>query len=76
MSADFSDAPLTVDGVTETPTWKWSTEYRATVAAELRRATLGDLTPQETERRYVAWYAAQHGLSIEDARAKIRGEAS
>ena len=38
MSEDFSNAPLTVDGVTVTPTWRWSTEYRASVAAAVARA--------------------------------------
>ncbi len=74
MTEDFSSAPLVVDGVTVTPTWRWPKEYRATVAAELRRATNGDLAPEETERRYVAWYAAEHGLSLEAARVRVKGE--
>jgi len=76
MGYDFSSAPLTVDGVTVNPTWPWSKEYRASVAAELRRATKCDLSPEETERRYVAWYAQEHGLSLDEARAKVKGEAA
>ena len=75
MAEDFSSAPLTVDGVTVNPTWPWSKEYRASVAAELRRATKGDLSPEETERRYVKWYAQEHGLSLDVARVKVRGPA-
>ena len=75
MGEAFSSAPLTVAGVTVNPTWPWSKEYRAEVAAELRRATKGDLSPEETERRYVAWYAEEHGLSIEAARTKVKGRA-
>ncbi len=71
MGKDFSNAPLTVDGVTVNPTWAWSTEYRASVAAELRHATKGDLSPEETEHRYVEWYADKHGLSLKQARLRI-----
>lgn len=71
MTKDFSDAPLKVDGVTVKPTWPWSSAYRESVAAELRRASTGDLPPEETKRRYVAWYAEKHGLTLEEARERI-----
>ena len=76
MGYDFSSAPLTVDGVTVNPTWPWSKEYRASVAAELRRATKGDLSPREIKARYVAWYAEKHGLTLHQARVKIEGAAA
>lgn len=71
MSNDFSDAPLTVAGVTVKPTWPWSPASRAEVAEGMRQSGKGDLTPKEIERRYVAWYADQHGLSLKRAREKI-----
>lgn len=76
MSEDFSRAPLKVDGVTVQPTWAWSKEYRASVAAELRRATRSDLSPEEIECRYVAWYAQEHGLTFHEAREKVKGAAA
>ncbi len=71
MSQDFSDAPFKVDGVTVKPTWPWSSAYRASVVEELRRATKGDLLPEELRRRYVAWYAAKNDLTLAEARSKI-----
>ena len=73
MAQDFSDAPLTIDGVTVKPNWPWSARYRAEVADELRNATRGDLSIEETEQRYVSWYATEHGLSVKTARLRIKG---
>lgn len=71
MSKDFSAEPLTVDGVTVKPTWPWSTQYRAEVAESMRQNVRYGLPTEETERRYVAWYADQHGLTLKRAREKI-----
>lgn len=71
MTQDFSDAPLTVNGITVKPTWPWSKTYRAEVAEGMKQSGKGDLSPKETERRYVEWYADQHGLSLSQAREKI-----
>lgn len=62
--------PLTVEGVTVTPTWPWSPEYRAHVKAEMSSSRYA-LPPGEAAQRYIEWYAAEHGLSKEQARAKI-----
>ncbi len=75
MTEDFSSAPLVVDGVTVQPTWRWSKQYRADVAAELRAMGESHLSSHDAERRYVAWYAAEHGLTLDEARAKVRGAA-
>ena len=75
MGEDFSDAPLTVNGVTVNPTWPWSKEYRLHVADGMRRTGRSDLSPKEIKARYVAWYAQEHGLGLDEARAKVRGEA-
>ena len=75
MTQDFSDAPLRVNGVTIKPNRKWSAQYRAEVADELRDATRGDLSPEEVEDRYVFWYAQEHGLSLTEARLKVKGGA-
>ena len=56
MTKDFSDAPLIVDGITIKPTWAWSKQYRAAVAEGMRKTGHSDLSPYETERRYVEWY--------------------
>ncbi len=71
MTRDFSDAPLTVDGVTIKPNFKWSAGYRDHVAETMRQAGKSDIEPEETERRYVEWYAAKNGLTIKQAREKI-----
>ncbi len=76
MTEDFSSAPLVVDGVTVQPTWRWSKQYRADVATELRAMGESHLSSHDAERRYVAWYAQEHGLGLEDARARVKGEAS
>ena len=73
MAQDFSDAPLRVNGVTIKPNRAWSAQYRAEVADELRDATKGDLSPEEVEHRYVAWYAQEHGLSVKEARLRVKG---
>ena len=73
MTQDFSDAPLRVNGVTVKPNWDWSAQYRAEVADELRNATRGDLSPEEVEHRYIAWYAQEHGLSPAEARLRVKG---
>ena len=73
MAEDFSDAPLTVDGVTVKPSWPWSREYRAQVAAELRATSKSSLPPGEAERRYVEWYAQKHDLSVKEARLRVKG---
>lgn len=71
MSKEFSDAPLTVNGITVRPSWPWSKEYRAEISASMRQAVSGALPLEERERRYVEWYAAQNGLTHEQARRKI-----
>ena len=73
MAEDFSDAPLTVDGVTVKPGWPWSREYREQVAAELRATSKSSLLPGEAERRYIDWYAQEHGLSPAEARLRVKG---
>ena len=73
MAQDFSDAPLKINGVTVKPNWAWSPQYRAEVADELRNATKGDLSPEEVRDRYVTWYARQHGLSVKEARLRVKG---
>lgn len=75
MSEDFSDAPLTVNGITVKPTWPWSREYRASVAESIRRTGQTDLSPKERARRYVEWYAVKNGLTYQQARQKIMGAA-
>ncbi len=74
MTQNFSDAPLTVDGVTVKPTWKWSSTYRARVADELQRTTKSDLDLMQAESRYIAWYAQEHGLTLDAARVRVKGE--
>ncbi len=71
MSKDFSDAPLTVNGVTVQPTWAWSSQYRAEVADGMRQGGTSDLSSQDREDRYVEWYADQHGLTLDAARLRV-----
>ncbi len=71
MSKDFSDAPLTVNGVTVKPKWKWSAQYRAEVADSMRQSGKNDLSPEDAEQRYVEWYAEKNGLTHDEARAQI-----
>ncbi len=71
MSKDFSNAPFTVNGITVRPSWAWSKEYRAEILASMRQAGSGALPPDEIERRYVKWYAAQNELTYEQAQKKI-----
>ena len=71
MTQEFSDAPLTVDGVTVKPTWAWSKQYRASVADSMRRTGTSDISPGEREQFYVEWYAAKHGLTHSQAWRKI-----
>ena len=73
MAQDSSDAPLKINGVTVKPNWDWSAQYRAWVADELRDATKAILSPEEVEDRYVAWYAQEHGLSVKEARLRVKG---
>ena len=75
MSKDFSDKPLTVDGVTVKPTWAWSREYRAQVTQQLRALGQTHVEASEAEGRYVEWYAQENQLTLDEARAKIKGEA-
>ncbi len=75
MSKDFSDAPLTVNGVTIKPTWHWSAQYRAEVAEGMRQSGKGSLSIVETEQRYVAWYADKNGLTEAEARRRVKGMA-
>ncbi len=75
MSQDFSDAPLTVAGITVKPTWRWSAQYRAEVAEGMRQAGKGSLSIVETEQRYVEWYADRHGLTEAEARRRVEGMA-
>ena len=71
MSKDFSAAPLTVNGTTVKPKWRWSAQHRAEVAEGMRQNSQSDIPPVEAERRYVEWYAAKHGLSIDVARRRV-----
>lgn len=71
MSQDFSDAPLTVDGITVRPDFPWSTNYRAHVAAQMREGGTSHLPASEREDRYVEWYADANGLTLEQARERI-----
>ncbi len=73
MSQDFSDAPLTVDGITVTPTWAWSKQYRAEVADNMRLTGKSHIPPHERAGFYVQWYAEKHGLTMAGARQKIKG---
>ncbi len=75
MTKPVSDAPLTVNGVTETPTWPWSKEYRAHVADTMRQNGKTHLGAGEADQRYVDWYAERHGVSVEVARQRIEGPA-
>ena len=71
MTQDFSDQPLVIDGVTVKPTWPWSKEYRAEVAASMRQNGRSDLSPKERERRYIEWYAVENGLTYHQANKKL-----
>lgn len=71
MSKDFSDAPLTVNGVTVKPAWAWSREYRAEVAEGMRQSGSSDLSAKDRERRYVEWFAAKNDLTEHQARKKL-----
>ncbi|KKK85007.1 hypothetical protein LCGC14_2777610 [marine sediment metagenome] len=75
MSKDFSDAPLTVNGVTVKPTWLWSKRYRAEVAESMRQNGKSHLRTGEADQLYVEWYADQHGLTETEARRRIEGMA-
>ena len=72
MSRDFSDAPLTVEGVTVKPTWPWSKQYRAEVAEGMRENGQSHLSTRDVKQRYVEWYAVENGLSEHQARKKLR----
>ena len=76
MTEDFSSAPLVVDGVTVTPTWPWSREYRAEVAAGMRATGKTHVSAHDAEQRYVEWFAAKHGLTHHQARQRIKGGAA
>ena len=71
MTQDYSDAPLTIDGITVQPNWKWSAQYRASVAEGMRASGRSDLSPSERKDRYVEWYASQHGLTLREARERV-----
>lgn len=71
MSNDFSDAPLTIDGVTVKPTWPWSPAYRAVVAENMKQSRRSRFSPGGIATLYIEWYADQHGLTHEQAREKI-----
>jgi hypothetical protein len=73
MSRDFSDAPLTVNGITVKPTWPWSKQYRNEVAEGMRQNGSSHLRAGEADQRYVKWYADQHGLTEAAARRHIKG---
>lgn len=73
MAGEFSDKPLTVDGVTVKPKWAWSDTYRREVADMLKSSALTHLPAGERELRYAKWYAAKHGLSLEEAIARLSG---
>ena len=75
MSNDFSDAPLTVAGITIKPQWQWSAQYRAEVADGMRQNARSHLRPFEAEARYVQWYAEKNGLTTEQALQRIEGTA-
>ena len=71
MTKAFSDAPLTVNGITIKPKWKWSAQHRAEVAESMRQGGKSHLGWREAEQRYVQWYADRHGLTIQQARACV-----
>ncbi len=75
MSQDFSDAPLTVAGITVKPTWAWSKQYRDEVAEAMRQNGSSHLRTGEADQRYVEWYMDQHGLTEAEARRRIEGMA-
>ncbi len=75
MTKDFSDAPLTVNGITVQPKWQWSAQHRTDVADSMRQNAHSHLGWREAEQRYVEWYADKYGLTIDDARQRIEGGA-
>ena len=72
MTKDFSDAPLTVEGVTVKPTWPWSKQYRAEVAENMRLQGYSHIPPDEVACRYVEWYANKYGLTHKEVRKRLR----
>ncbi len=75
MTKDFSDAPLTVNGIKVKPKWKWSAQHRADVAEDMRQNGSSHLRANEAEARYVEWYADKNSLTTDQARQRIEGGA-
>ena len=71
MTQDFSDAPLTVDGLKVEPGWDWPEWYRKEVAEHMRQSGKSHLSDHTVKQRYVEWYAGQHGLTLVEARERV-----
>jgi hypothetical protein len=72
MTQDFSDAPLRVNGITIQPKSPWSAQYRAHVADNMCLVGRRDLSPEEIEERYIIWYAGKNGLTLNQARQRVK----
>ena len=68
----MSDAPITVDGVTYTPKWNWSSQQRRSFGEHMRAVGRREqVSDRERIAQYVEWYANQRGLSLDAARRQL-----
>ena len=72
MTDDFSDAPLTIDGITVQPKHRWSAGYRDHVAETMRATGQTDISESERESLYIKRYAEKHGLTRDEAQRRVK----
>lgn len=65
-----SDKPLSVGGITTTPKWRWSTQYRQHYSRYLKAAPPPNDDAVRT-RIYLDWYAGKHDIDRSEAAARL-----